>query len=235
MYLINSIYKATEGEGVHVGTPQIFVRYQGCAIGCVNCDSKDTWDFEQVPPATLGEVLQQINLHAYRGQVPLRRVSITGGDPLHPKFEAGLVTLLKVLKDEKFYVNLEAAGTRIVPSIFELVDFISFDLKTPSTQVQTPLKHIVTLAKNYAGKFQIKAVVADKIDFDYAMNAYQWLKKELGEIDFPWCLTPVYNPGESLARENFVEILHHNESLGSPFRVIGQQHKWVFGPDAKQV
>ena len=46
-HLINSIYRATEGEGVFVGRPQIFVRYQGCAIGCINCDSKDTWEFDK--------------------------------------------------------------------------------------------------------------------------------------------------------------------------------------------
>ena len=40
---INSVYRATEGEGIFVGRVQIFVRFQGCNVKCINCDSKDTW------------------------------------------------------------------------------------------------------------------------------------------------------------------------------------------------
>ncbi|MEX0799567.1 MAG: hypothetical protein WD025_08980, partial [Bacteriovoracaceae bacterium] len=66
---INSIYMATEGEGIHVGTPQIFVRFQGCAIGCVNCDSKDTWEFLPGNKA-LETVLREVEELA--GEYPLR-------------------------------------------------------------------------------------------------------------------------------------------------------------------
>ena len=75
--ILNSIYRATEGEGVHIGTPQVFVLL-GCHIGCVNCDSTDTWDFED----QLGMTMDKALVHhekANKGRV--RRVSITGGDP----------------------------------------------------------------------------------------------------------------------------------------------------------
>ena len=45
IYRFNSIYSATEGEGIHIGSPQTFIRFQGCKVGCFNCDSKDTWSF----------------------------------------------------------------------------------------------------------------------------------------------------------------------------------------------
>jgi 7-carboxy-7-deazaguanine synthase len=130
---INSIYRATEGEGVHIGESQIFVRFQGCTIGCLNCDSKDTWNFEEGSFFELEEVVAKIEHLGKTDFFPLKRVSITGGDPLHPKLEPGVLALVKILKRQNYYVNIEASGSRICPDIFDLVDFISFDFKTPST------------------------------------------------------------------------------------------------------
>ena len=85
---INSIYRATEGEGIHLGQTQIFVRFQGCNIGCYNCDSKDTWDFIDDGNMSLESVIERI----ISLDVGLsKRVSITGGDPLHPKNEMGVI------------------------------------------------------------------------------------------------------------------------------------------------
>src|SRR6478736_4189203 len=76
--LINSIYRATEGEGIHIGIPQIFVRFQGCHVGCVNCDTKETWDFDPAFTMALDEVMESIETLS---QNIIKRVSITGGDP----------------------------------------------------------------------------------------------------------------------------------------------------------
>ena len=93
----NSIYLATEGEGLWIGSPQIFVRLQGCLIGCSNCDSKDTWSFDEGGEwMEIDEILSAVHRVGLDGKI--RRVSLTGGDPLHPKYEAGLIELAKVLK-----------------------------------------------------------------------------------------------------------------------------------------
>ena len=103
---INSIYKATEGEGIHIGRPQVFVRFQGCFVGCVNCDSKDTWLFDD--PAhnkwTLSKVLDEI--WSLSGEGSLSWVSITGGDPLHPKNVSDVEALTKELKKKGFFINI---------------------------------------------------------------------------------------------------------------------------------
>lgn len=234
-FLINSIYRATEGEGVFVGRPQIFVRFQGCSVGCVNCDSKDTWDFVSTHQQyeTLNGILDEIqNQGANKG---IKNISITGGDPLHPGHVPFVLELVKALKNEGFYINLEAAGTRVVDEIFERVDFISFDLKTPSTHVKTPVKLIEQLATKFPNKFQIKAVIEDRRDFDYALEAYQQFKGLHPKATESWVLTPSYNLQEAFPQARFAQVLHWNEEVDGPFRVIGQQHKWIFGPDKKQV
>jgi len=229
--LINSIYVATEGEGVFVGTPQIFVRFQGCHVGCVNCDSKETWDFDPNFAQELPLVLSQID-HLSKGF--LKRVSITGGDPLHPGHIPGLIELIKELKQRGYFINIEAAGTRVVKEVYDLVDYISFDIKTPSTQVKTSLEVLRRFLSDYAHKSQVKAVAAHKKDVEFVYDIFHQLK-DLIPATQSWCLTPCFEPGEEFPTNRFQDILKINESLGMPFRVIGQQHKWVYGPNEKQV
>lgn len=233
---IHSIYRATEGEGVYIGSAQIFVRFQGCSIGCVNCDSKDTWEFSDQEGQSLNTVLAQIE--DISGQYPhrLKRVSITGGDPLHPKHVPGVLELIKELKKRGYFINIEAAGTRILDEIFDSIDFISFDIKTPSTQVNINENLIVKLSKQYQGKAQVKSVISDKKDFEFIFDLYQRI---LHLLDYnntiPWVLTPCYEPGEEFPKERFLQVIELNEKYGAPFRVIGQQHKWMHGPNKKDV
>lgn len=234
-YLVNSIYRAIEGEGTFVGTPQVFVRFQGCAVGCTNCDSKDTWEFADIYSTNLENILKKV--HEESGSYPnkINRVSITGGDPLHPKHVPAVLELAQELKKQGFYINLEAAGTRIVDSIFDTVDFISFDFKTPSTNVTTNPELIVRMVNQYPGKFQIKAVIADEADFHATKNAYEWVREKTNYQHIPWCLTPAYDTGLDFPQELFQNVMTMNLNYGGAFRVIGQQHKWVFGSTLKQV
>jgi 7-carboxy-7-deazaguanine synthase len=233
LHKINSIYRATEGEGVFLGRPQIFVRYQGCHVGCVNCDSKDTWNFDEGEDFQIDQIFQKVVVEGHNGII--KNVSITGGDPLHPKHVPHVIELVKKLKSEGYYVNIEAAGTRIVSEIFDIVDFISYDLKTPSTKVKTPVDLIVRMNKEYPGKFQVKAVIEDKADFDYTLAARDYVFNQTAVFAFSWVLTPSYNTNEEFPMARFANIMNWNEFSGGHFRVIGQQHKWIFGPDQKQV
>ncbi len=229
--LINSIYRATEGEGIHIGIPQIFVRFQGCNIGCVNCDTKETWDFDLAYTKSLDEVMEKIEVLS---QNLIKRVSITGGDPLHPSHIPALIELIKELKARDYYVNIEAAGTRIVNEVFDLVDFVSYDFKTPSTQVKTSKELLSKFLEGYGNKSQIKAVIADKKDFEATYDAFFFVKTKLSS-NVPWCLTPCYEPGEAFPMNRFQQVIQLNESFGLPFRVIGQQHKWAYGPSERLV
>jgi 7-carboxy-7-deazaguanine synthase len=229
--LINSIYRATEGEGIHIGIPQIFIRFQGCHIGCVNCDTKETWDFDPRFTKSLDEVMENIEV---LGQDLIKRVSITGGDPLHPSHIPSLLVLIQELKSRGYFINIEAAGTRIVKEVFDLVDFISYDFKTPSTEVRTSKELLVKFMNEYGFKSQIKAVVADKKDFEATFDAFHFARTQ-NVPQVPWCLTPCYEPGEPFPMNRFQQVIKLNESFGLPFRVIGQQHKWAYGPSERLV
>lgn len=233
--LINTIYRATEGEGVLLGSPQVFIRFQGCAIGCVNCDSKETWDFDQSMSMELDTVVARVDQLAKEGRWPLTRVSITGGDPLHPAHTAGLMELIIDLKLKGYWINLEAAGSRIVDDIFKAADFISFDFKTPSTGVRTSLETLSRFILDYGHKGQVKAVIADNADFGAAFEARRQVDEKIGLQPIPWVLTPCFSPGEKMPLQRFRAVMKMNEDWGAPFRVIGQQHKWLYGSEEKNV
>ncbi len=229
--LINSIYRATEGEGIHIGIPQIFVRFQGCHVGCVNCDTKETWDFDPAYTRSLDEVMEEIETLS---QNVIKRVSVTGGDPLHPSHVPSLIELLSELKVRGYYVNIEAAGTRLVPEVFDVVDFISYDYKTPSTTVKASKDLLLKFVEAYGTKAQIKAVISDKKDFEATYDALHFVKSAGVPVP-PWCLTPCFEPGEAFPMNRFQMVVKLNENFGLPFRVIGQQHKWVYGAEARFV
>ena len=216
---INSIYSATEGEGIRVGTPQIFVRFQGCAIGCLNCDSKETWEFTDhgVEMASALKLIERLKL---------KTVSITGGDPLHPKISPQVLALVKELKAREYFVNIEASGMRVVDKIFDLVDFISFDFKTPSTGVRPSRVAFEVLYHQYGSKAQIKAVMADPRDFNAAV---EW--RSQFDCSIPWVLTPCLEAGNELDTEWVKKLQHLNEALDAPMRVILQQHKVVYSSE----
>ena len=123
-YPIHSIYLATEGEGVRIGTPQVFIRFMGCNIGCVNCDSKDTWDFTE-GNMSLEEILARIEEESGLNARRVKSVSITGGDPMHPKLSPLVLELSQALKKKDYFINVEASGMRVAHDIFDFVDFIS--------------------------------------------------------------------------------------------------------------
>lgn len=224
-FKINNIYRATEGEGIFVGIPQIFVRFQGCATGCLNCDSKETWDFQGGSNYSITSLFKEIE------SFHIKRVSITGGDPLHPMHEASVLELVRFLKKRDYFVNIEASGVRINREIFDAVDFISADYKTPSTGVVVPLTPFTQMLKNWGHKMQIKSVVASRIDFEMIVK----IREKIGNPMIPWVITPAYTPGESFTLSKVHELLHWNESLEKPFRLIVQQHKLLYGVDRKDV
>src|SRR5712692_10124668 len=91
-----------QGEGVTAGVPAVFVRLQGCSVGCVWCDTRYSWD-----PAGGREV----DLNAIVAEAvafPCRRVVVTGGEPLE---SSAFLPLIQALAERGFTLEVETSGT----------------------------------------------------------------------------------------------------------------------------
>lgn len=143
MGAVGEIFSSIQGEGIHVGRRQIFIRFSGCPLRCVYCDTRQFWEpatscrvesspgsgrFRTLSPLTPPEIVQEV----LRLRTPdLHSVSLTGGEPLSsPDI---LFPLLKGLRRKGLKTYLETAGTdsRVMRKISPLLNFACVDLKLP--------------------------------------------------------------------------------------------------------
>jgi organic radical activating enzyme len=141
------IFSAIQGEGLNVGTRQLFIRFALCDLRCHFCDSTHTWsvpkecrveqtpghrDFETYPNPVPGSLLLQ--WVARQNQPSLHdSVTLTGGEPLlHAPF---LVEFLPQLRQSaKLPVYLETGGHRPeqLAMVLPYLDSVGMDIKLPS-------------------------------------------------------------------------------------------------------
>jgi len=104
---IAEVFHSIQGEGATAGVPAVFVRLQGCSVGCGWCDTKYSWDPEAGRAATLEEVLSEV------AAFPCRRVVVTGGEPLESPLFGPLVA---ALVERCYAVEVETSGTLEPPA-----------------------------------------------------------------------------------------------------------------------
>jgi 7-carboxy-7-deazaguanine synthase len=146
------VFSAIQGEGLNVGTRQLFVRLGGCDLRCHYCDSAHTWraqdtcrievtpgqrDFEVYPnPVDVAQLIAWVA----RQNVHLRHdsLSLTGGEPLlHADF---LVAFLSQLRDSvQIPIYLETGGHRPqeLKQLLPHLDMVGMDVKLPSVSGET--------------------------------------------------------------------------------------------------
>lgn len=96
---LHSIFHTIQGEGPFCGTPSVFVRLAGCNLQCPACDTDYT---QGRRVASAQEILVKVQEYQSSGLVV-----ITGGEP----FRQNITSLLNVLTDAGFYVQIETNGT----------------------------------------------------------------------------------------------------------------------------
>lgn len=142
---VGQIFNSVQGEGVYVGRRQVFVRFSGCRLNCLYCDTKEfrefqpdkcmvetkpgSMKFKRVPnPMTPKKVL----LHVKHLRTPdTHSVSLTGGEPL----QAGdfMVDVARACSEARFTTYLETAGTSswVMEEAVRWVNIAAVDIKLP--------------------------------------------------------------------------------------------------------
>ena len=115
MYKINEIFYSLQGEGFHSGIPAVFVRFSGCNLCCVFCDTQH----QKGKLMSLQEIVDEVNKYP---DAPL--LVLTGGEPSLFINEA-FVEELKQKTGKR--VAIETNGTRPIPTN---LDWVTLSPKT---------------------------------------------------------------------------------------------------------
>lgn len=176
------VFSAIQGEGLNVGTRQIFIRFALCDLRCHFCDSAHTWgvprtyrverspglrDFETYNnPVSLDSLLhwvQQLNTPGLHDSI-----SLTGGEPLlHSTFL--LQFLPRVQEYTGLPIYLETGGHRPqqLAIVLPYLNSVGMDLKLPSVSGESYWQeHAEFLRRCYKSGVQVfvKVIVSAETD-----------------------------------------------------------------------
>lgn len=97
---IAEIFHSVQGEGVFAGVPSTFIRFSGCNLRCVWCDTPyASWNPEG-EIISVEQILEQLS--------DIRHVVITGGEPM--LFDA-IALLAQNCREMGKVITIETAGT----------------------------------------------------------------------------------------------------------------------------
>lgn len=122
---VAEIFESVQGEGLYIGEKQVFVRFYGCNLSCVYCDTKLT-SFSEYEPEELFNIIKH-----YRGIY--HSIAFTGGEPLLQK--NFLKEILALTRADGYRNYLETNGTLPgeLREVIENVDIIAMDIKLASS------------------------------------------------------------------------------------------------------
>lgn len=113
---VNEIFYSLQGEGLHTGTPAVFVRLSGCNRKCAFCDT----DFAAYSEMTTSEIIEEMARTRREAgapdHTPMHAV-VTGGEPAMQIDEA----FVDALHRTGYYVQIETNGSLPVPANIDWV------------------------------------------------------------------------------------------------------------------
>ena len=214
MLRVTEIFRSVQGESTHAGRPCAFVRLTGCPMRCTWCDSEYT--FKGGERVSVDDVMRQVR--AYGCQL----VEVTGGEPLAQK---GAFELIRRLCDEGFEVLVETGGYVSTEGLDARAKVI-LDVKCPASG-EAERNHWPNLGRLRADRDEVKFVVADRADWDFArgvIEKYDLRRRALAVLVSPvWGVTDLRELADLVA------------SSGLDVRMQLQLHKYIWGPEARGV
>lgn len=187
IYPVNELFYTIQGEATYTGYPSVFIRLQGCNVGCPWCDTKHTWDSGNAisiqdmlnkdidsnlyAPMSAREILEVVK------ELGAKRVVITGGEPCMHDLEP-LTTLLAT---SDIQAQIETSGTE--PIRCDPRTWVTVSPKIGMPGQKTPLFSSVTRAneiKMPVGKMDDLIKLQELLDTMFTKRGYSippvWLQ-----------------------------------------------------------
>lgn len=243
------IFSAIQGEGLNVGSRQLFIRFALCDLRCNFCDSAHTWstpkecrveqtpgyrDFETYPnPVPLPILLQWVGRQNQPGLHD--SISLTGGEPLlHAPF---LVEFLPQLRQSvELPIYLETGGHRPeqLAIVLPYLDSVGMDIKLPSVSGENRWQahaEFLQLCHQASVEVFVKLVVDGNTDSAELQQAAQLVADISPTIPiFLQPATPFESSPLPLSRPSPEQVLAWQtlmKQILKPVRVVPQTHKMI--------
>jgi len=167
---IYSIFPSIDGEvnAYHQGVLTTFIRVAGCNICCNYCDTLYALSMQSGRKMSVKEVMQEV------GAIGLKKVTITGGEPLL-QLEA-FQELTKLLYRENYFVSVETNGTFPCKGYGVGSWVVDYKLESSGCSEQMTNSAFVNLRANDFVKF----VIGDRVDFEQALAVKKYYQSTMG-------------------------------------------------------
>ncbi|MCK5032638.1 MAG: radical SAM protein [Calditrichia bacterium] len=209
---INEIFYSIQGESSFSGLPCIFIRFTNCNLRCSYCDTE--YAFYDGKELTIDEIVKQVKVY------DCQLVEITGGEPLIQK---NIFPLIQELLKNEYEILLETGGHIDISKVDKKVKII-MDLKCPSSGESE--KNLWSNLEKLIPTTEIKFVIGNKIDFDWAISIVNKYKiTQNNRILF----SPVFD------KLNNEELANWILESKLPIRMQLQMHKYIWDPNKKGV
>ena len=213
---IREIFTSIQGEGPYIGVKQLFIRFCECNLACKYCDTE--FESKNGRAYSVDELTDIVNSNS-----DCHSVSLTGGEPLlHTEF------LKELLPKCKLPIYLETNAT-LADKLFEIidyVDYISADIKLPSSAGVKPLwkEHDEFFRIASDKKLFAKIVFNENITEEEIVKSIELAKK----YDVELTLQPEWKTEEVPFDIKFAEkIFDRYISEYKKVRLIPQVHKFL--------
>jgi len=213
MLTVNEIFHSIQGESTHAGRRCVFVRLTACDLRCGWCDSP--YAFHEGRKMSVDEV--EAAVRAF--DCPL--VEMTGGEPLLQK---DVYPLMERLHEAGCQILIEIGGHRSIEQVPAWATVV-MDVKCPGSGEAA--KHDAANFARLRPHDEVKFVVADRADYDYARQVItrEGLPGRVAAV----LLSPVHG------RLDPQQLAEWVLSDRLPVRVQLQLHKYIWGPDVRGV
>ncbi|MBU4372940.1 MAG: 7-carboxy-7-deazaguanine synthase QueE [Euryarchaeota archaeon] len=236
---ISEIFNSIQGEGLYVGTRQVFVRFEQCQLHCAYCDTPQArnvsescrvektpgkGDFYNIKNPLDKEDVKELIRKLWSPST--RHVSLTGGEPL---IHADFIKTLNL--QYPLYLETNAGFPKKAKELKDIVAIASCDIKLPehgSTDhyaelLRNELKTISIF--NETSKTFVKIIVLPETTIQSISHAVDGV--ESIDPGIPFILQPVTDVKQQVSSRLLLELMDFAGKKLKDVRAIPQTHKII--------
>ncbi|HZV83298.1 MAG TPA: 7-carboxy-7-deazaguanine synthase QueE [Geobacteraceae bacterium] len=237
------VFSSIQGEGIHIGRRQVFIRFIGCNLACAYCD---THLLDAAEPCRLESTPGRGDFFTLANPVPLQQlidllarwqrgwpgvhhsISLTGGEPLlHVNLLQKLIGMLRSILP----VHLETNGVlySALATVVRDIDFISMDIKLPSTTGEETMwdHHAEFLSVAAATGLSVKIVVSSSTQHWEVVRAAEMTAAVSPSIPFIIQPETAEDLSVRISSTGLIELQELAAGILRDVRIIPQTHRFI--------